>query len=113
MGTSGLRASAQVHSDCSKSCYMRVSAWSLSHVRLFETPGSSIQGIFQASILQWVTVSSSEGIFPPQGSNPSLLHWQVDSLPLSHQGGPLIICDPDQEDMVALKDVQCYQMSSY
>ena len=26
------------------------------------------------------------GIF--QGSNPSLLHWQVDSLPLSHQGSP-------------------------
>ena len=23
-----------------------------------------------------------------QGSNPCLLHWQVDSLPLSHQGSP-------------------------
>ena len=29
-----------------------------------------------------------QGIFPTQGSNPCLLHWQVDSLPLSHQGGP-------------------------
>ena len=28
------------------------------------------------------------GIFPDQGSNPCLLHWQVDSLPLSHQGSP-------------------------
>ena len=27
-----------------------------------------------------------QGIFPVQGSNPHLLHWQVDSLPLSHQG---------------------------
>ena len=27
-------------------------------------------------------------IFPDQGSNPHLLHWQVDSLPLSHQGIP-------------------------
>ena len=27
-----------------------------------------------------------QGIFPTQGSNPSLLHWQVGSLPLSHQG---------------------------
>ena len=27
-------------------------------------------------------------IFPTQGSNPHLLHWQVDSLPLSHQGSP-------------------------
>ena len=25
-------------------------------------------------------------IFPTQGSNPCLLHWQVDSLPLTHQG---------------------------
>ena len=27
-----------------------------------------------------------QGIFPTQGSNPRLLYWQVDSLPLSHQG---------------------------
>jgi len=27
-------------------------------------------------------------IFPTQGSNPCLLHWQVDSLALSHQGSP-------------------------
>ena len=26
------------------------------------------------------------GLFPHQGSNPCLLHWQADSLPLSHQG---------------------------
>ena len=31
-----------------------------------------------------------QGIFPTQGSNPSLLHWQVDSLQLSHQGSPHI-----------------------
>ena len=32
-----------------------------------------------------------QGIFPTQGSNPHLLyllHWQADSLPLSHQGIP-------------------------
>ena len=28
----------------------------------------------------------SQGIFLTQGSNPRLLHWQADSLPLSHQG---------------------------
>ena len=27
-----------------------------------------------------------QGIFPTQGSNPSLLHWQVNFLPLRHQG---------------------------
>ena len=30
------------------------------------------------------------GIFPDQRSNPRLLHWQVDSYPLSHQGSPMI-----------------------
>ena len=28
------------------------------------------------------------GISPDQGSNPCLLNWQVNSLPLSHQGRP-------------------------
>ena len=28
------------------------------------------------------------GIFPDQGSNPCLLHWQADSQPLRHQGCP-------------------------
>ena len=27
--------------------------------------------------------------FPNQGSNPSPLHWKVDSLPLNHRGSPL------------------------
>ena len=29
-----------------------------------------------------------QGIFPTQGSNPHLLHWQVDFLPLNHLGSP-------------------------
>ena len=29
-----------------------------------------------------------QGIFLTQGSNQGLLHWQVDSLPLSHLGSP-------------------------
>ena len=29
------------------------------------------------------------GIFPTQGSNLCLLHWQVDSSPLSHLGSPV------------------------
>ena len=32
-----------------------------------------------------------QGIFPIQGTNLHLLHWQVDSLPLSHQGSLLMI----------------------
>ena len=30
-----------------------------------------------------------QGIFLTQGSNSSLLHWQADSLKLSHQGSPM------------------------
>ena len=51
-------------------------------------PGFSVHEIFQAMILEWVAVSYPRGIFPTQGSNPHLLHWQADSLPLSHQGSP-------------------------
>ena len=32
--------------------------------------------------------SVASEIFPDQGSNLSLLHWQTDSLPLSHQESP-------------------------
>ena len=35
--------------------------------------GSSIRGIFQARILQWVAISFCGGIFPTQGLNPRLL----------------------------------------
>ena len=35
----------------------------------------------------WFAISFSR-IFPTQGLNPCLLHWQVDSLLLSNQGSP-------------------------
>ena len=31
------------------------------------------------------------GILRDQGLNPCLLHWQTDSLPLSHQGSPSVL----------------------
>ena len=49
-------------------------------------PGSSVYGILQARILEWVAMPSSRGIFLMQGSNPlllCLLHWQVGSLTLA------------------------------
>ena len=55
-------------------------------------PGSSVHRIFQARILEGVAISFSGGIFPAQSSNLHLLHWQVDSLPLGHQGSPVSIC---------------------
>ena len=35
---------------------------------------------------------SLQGIFPTQGSNPRLLHWQADSLPLCHLGSSIETC---------------------
>ena len=32
-----------------------------------------------------------QGIFPNQGLNPCLLHWQADYLSLSHQGSPNLV----------------------
>ena len=35
-----------------------------------------------------LSCSAACGIFQDQGSNPYLLHWQADSLPLNHQESP-------------------------
>ena len=47
-------------------------------------PGSSVHGISQARILEWVAMPSSRGSSCPR-IKPTSLHWQVDSLPLRHQ----------------------------
>ena len=57
-------------------------------------PDSSVHEISQARILEGVASLGDfgdfllQGIFPTQGLNPHLLHWQADSLPLCHQGSP-------------------------
>ena len=51
-------------------------------------PGPSVHGIFQVACHFFL-----QGIFPDQGSKLHLLcllHWQVDSLPLSHPGSPMV-----------------------
>ena len=47
-------------------------------------PGSSVRGISQARILEWVAISFSRGIFLTQGSNPGLPHCRQTHL--SHRG---------------------------
>ena len=49
-------------------------------------PGSSVHGILQARVLEWAAMPFSRGVFLTQGSKLHflcLLHWQVDSLPLT------------------------------
>ena len=63
----------------------------LSHVRLFVTPWTVAH---QAPLSMGFSRQEywsglpfpSPGIFPTQGLNPHLQHWQVNSLPLHHLG---------------------------
>ena len=48
------------------------------------SPGSSIHGILQARILEWVAIPFSRGSFWTQGSNPDLLHCRQILYHLSH-----------------------------
>ena len=50
-----------------------------------------LQSTGSAVVAHGLSCSAARGIFPDQGLNPCLLHWQVDSLPLSHQGSPLMM----------------------
>ena len=50
-------------------------------------PGSSVHGILQARILEWVAILSP-GIFPTQGSNPGLPHCRWILYCLSHHENP-------------------------
>jgi len=53
-------------------------------------PSSSVHGILQARIVEWIA-TILQGIIPTQGSNLHLLyllHWQADSLLLELPGKP-------------------------
>ena len=55
-------------------------------------PSSSVHGIFQAIVLEWIAISfSREIIFPTQGSNLGLPHCRETLYRLSHQGNSLIL----------------------
>ena len=58
-------------------------------------PGSSVHGISQVRILDWVVISFNsldQEDLPDSDLNLHLLLWQADSLPLSHQGSPTAEC---------------------
>ena len=73
----------------------------LSHVCLFcdpmvcSLPGASVHGVPQARILWWSgCYFLLLAISQTQGSNPPLMYWQADSLPLSLRRGLLDIESP-------------------
>ena len=68
----------------------------ISHFQLFcdpmdgSPPGSSVHGISQARMLEWVAISFSPGDLPDPGIKFTSPALQMDSLPLSHLGSPMV-----------------------
>ena len=52
----------------------------------YSLPGSSVRGILQARILEWIAIPLLQGIVPFQGSNLGLLPCRQILYHLSHQG---------------------------
>jgi len=50
-----------------------------------------LQSTGSIAVVHGLSCSEASWIFLDQGLNPCPLHWQVDSLPLSHQGSPLML----------------------
>ena len=61
----------------------------LQGVRASVVAASRLESTSSTVMMRGLTCSEACGIFPHQGLNPRLLHWQADSLPLSHQGSPV------------------------
>ena len=84
----------------------------LSHVQLFVTTwtgptGSSVLGILQARILEWVAISSFRGSSWPSnwtGTSGIFLCRQADSLPLSHLRSPIYIPTCFQNEILGSYD---------
>ena len=68
-------------------CSVTRSCLSACHAMDCSPPGSSIRGIFQARVLEWVAISFSRDL-PNPGIKPWSPALQAESLPLSHQWSP-------------------------
>ena len=53
--------------------------------------GSSVHGILQARILEWVAMPSSRGSFLTQGSNPGLLHCSQILYHMNHRRSKTVL----------------------
>ena len=53
-------------------------------------PGSSVQGVFQERVLEWVSFTSPGDLPDPaiEPTSPVSPHWQADTLLLHHMGSP-------------------------
>ena len=72
-------------------------------------PGSSVHGLFQAMILEWVAISFSKGAFPTQGLNSGLLHCRRILYWLGHQGSPVFTFNDIAFSFICCSVAQSYR----
>ena len=58
----------------------------------YSLPGSSVHGIFQVRVLEWVAISSSSWDLPNPGVEPGCPAFQADALPFEPPGKPITVC---------------------
>ena len=93
MGFPGPPASSNLLLQCPDwkwKCKLLTPVW-LGNPMDCSPPGSSVHGILQSGILEWVAMPSSRGSSPTQGSNPSLPHCREILYRLSHKGSPGVL----------------------
>ena len=93
MGFPGPPASSNLLLQCPDwkwKCKLLTPVW-LGNPMDCSPPGSSVHGILQSGILEWVAMPSSRGSPPTQGSNPSLPHCRQILYRLSHKGSPGVL----------------------
>ena len=88
--------------SCCRACASRAHRlqwlWHMGSVVAAVVPG--LQSTSSTVVAHGLSCSETCGVFPDQGSNLCLLHWQAETLPLSHHGSPAII-------LVVLSPSQC------
>ena len=88
--------------------------------------GYQALGIASIVVAYGLNCSTTCGIFPDQGLNPCLFHWQTESLPLSHRGALwsdffyqsewcfiMLIFIPQEKtrsELQRLQDIKCVQV---
>ena len=73
-------------------------------------PVSSVHGVLQARILEWVAMPSSRGSsWLRNQTRVCLLHWQADSLPLAPPGKPLL---PSRGHKILLQSLKNSEFSN-
>ena len=115
-GEDGMTWESSIETYTSPTCNVAAAAaaYLLSSVRLCATlwtaapSGSSVHGILQARVLEWVSMPSSRGSSDP-GIKPRSPAMQTDSLLLSHQGSPCKV-DSWWQFVVCFREPQTYAL---